>query len=73
MEIEEHKKNGRLRNGEFREPGPNPEAIEKVYGALADEMKTGVHALAITSRTPSEWAALPEANVSPKCLGGNGK
>jgi len=35
-EIEEHKKNGRLRNGEFREPGPNPEAIEKVYGALAD-------------------------------------
>lgn len=35
-EIEEHQKNGRLRNGEFREPGPNPEAIEKVYGALAD-------------------------------------
>src|SRR6266550_274633 len=35
-EIEEHKKNGRLRNGEFREPGPNPEAIEQVYGALAD-------------------------------------
>jgi len=35
-EIEEHKKNGRLRNGEFREPGPNAEAIEQVYGALAD-------------------------------------
>src|SRR6185436_15687342 len=35
-EIEEHTKNGRLRNGEFRAPGPNPEAIEKVYGALAD-------------------------------------
>lgn len=35
-EIEEHKKNGRLRDGEFREPGPNPEAIEQVYGALAD-------------------------------------
>jgi stress-induced morphogen len=40
-----------------------------VYGVLADEMKTkpGIHALAITSRTPAEWAASPEANVSPKC------
>lgn len=44
-----------------------------VYGALADEMKNGVHALAITSRSPAEWAASPEANASPKCLGGNGK
>jgi BolA protein len=44
-----------------------------VYGALADEMKAGVHALAITSRSPSEWGANPEANTSPKCLGGNGK
>jgi len=35
-EIEEHKKNGRVRNGEFREPGPSVEAIEQVYGALAD-------------------------------------
>jgi hypothetical protein len=35
-EIEEHKKQGRLRNGEFRQPGPNIEAIEQVYGALAD-------------------------------------
>ena len=35
-EIEEHKKTGRLRNGEFRPPGPNPEAIEQVYGTLAD-------------------------------------
>lgn len=46
-----------------------------VYGALSDEMKRkpGIHALAITSRTPAEWAASPEANASPKCLGGNGK
>jgi BolA-like protein 1 len=44
-----------------------------VYGALSDEMKSGVHALAITSRTPTEWEASPEANASPKCLGGNGK
>lgn len=44
-----------------------------VYGALADEMKAGVHALAITSRSPEEWAASPEANPSPKCLGGSGR
>ncbi len=44
-----------------------------VYGALAEELKAGVHALAITSRTPAEWAASPEANVSPKCMGGAGK
>jgi BolA protein len=42
-----------------------------VYGVLADEMKTkpGIHALAITSRTPAEWAASPEAHESPKCRG----
>jgi stress-induced morphogen len=46
-----------------------------VYGALDKEMKAkpGIHALAITSRTPAEWEASPEANASPKCLGGNGK
>jgi hypothetical protein len=27
--------------------------------------------LAITSRTPAEWQALPEANASPECLGGS--
>jgi len=35
-EIEEQKKSGRVRNGEFRTPGPNIEAIEQVYGTLAD-------------------------------------
>jgi stress-induced morphogen len=49
-----------------------------VYGALEEELSKkpadgGVHALAITSRTPAEWDARPEANASPKCLGGNGK
>ena len=43
-----------------------------VYGALSEEMSKkpaqgGVHALAITSRTPAEWAASPEANQSPLC------
>ena len=43
-----------------------------VYGALGDMMgkkpsQGGIHALAITSRTPAEGAASPEANVSPLC------
>ena len=45
-----------------------------VYGVLAEELgkkpaQGGIHALAITSRTPTEWAASPEANVSPLCAG----
>ena len=43
-----------------------------VYGALGEMMgkkpaQGGIHALAITSRTPAEWAESPEANVSPLC------
>jgi len=43
-----------------------------VYGALQEELSKkpvhgGIHALAITSRTPSEWAVSPEANESPLC------
>lgn len=44
-----------------------------VYGTLSDELRGGVHALAITSRSPAEWAESAEANVSPACHGGNGK
>jgi hypothetical protein len=35
-EIAEHKTTKRVRNGDFRPPGPNPEAIDQVYGTLAD-------------------------------------
>lgn len=44
-----------------------------VYGVLAEELggKPGIHALAITSRTPGEWQTKPEANVSPLCQGGS--
>ena len=35
-ETQEHKTTGRVRAGQFREAGPNPEAIEQVYGALGD-------------------------------------
>ncbi len=43
-----------------------------IYTALATEMKSGLHALAITSRTPEEWAKSPEALVSPACMGKGG-
>ena len=38
-----------------------------VYGALREELASGLHAVAITSRDPAEWSARPEANVSPPC------
>ncbi len=41
-----------------------------VYGALKAELASGLHAVAITARTPAEWAARPEALVSPPCAGG---
>jgi BolA family transcriptional regulator, general stress-responsive regulator len=42
-----------------------------VYDALADEMKNGLHALTITSRTPAEWQKNASAPTSPPCLGGS--
>jgi BolA protein len=48
-----------------------------VYRALEEELRpksgggAGLHALAITSRTPEEWAASPVANASPLCAGGS--
>ena len=53
--------------------GLNPvKRHQLVYGALGDElrMKKGIHALAITSRTPGEWDANPIGNESPECRGG---
>lgn len=47
-----------------------------IYGALKEELDKkpaagGIHALAITSRTPTEWQESPLANESPKCRGGD--
>ncbi len=42
-----------------------------VYEALGDEMRSGVHALTITSRTPAEWQKNGVAPASPPCLGGS--
>jgi BolA protein len=42
-----------------------------VYGVLAEELRSGVHALTITSRTPEEWSASSAVSASPRCLGGS--
>ncbi len=42
-----------------------------VYRALGEELRSGLHALTITSRTPDEWAADPRALESPACRGGS--
>lgn len=42
-----------------------------VNEALADEFAAGMHALAIHTFTPEEWAARNEqAEASPNCMGG---
>lgn len=41
-----------------------------VYGALAELMQNGVHALALHTYTPEEWAKKAQAPDSPACLGG---
>jgi stress-induced morphogen len=42
-----------------------------VYTVLDDEMRGGVHALTITSRTPAEWEKNGAVTASPRCLGGS--
>lgn len=43
-----------------------------VYTALAEALAAGVHALAIHTYTPEEWAAVAgSAPDSPPCLGGS--
>lgn len=42
-----------------------------VNAALAEELKSGVHALSITARTPTQWEADSNVAKSPACLGGS--
>jgi BolA protein len=41
---------------------------QKVYAVLADEMAGSIHALALHTYSPDEWAG--QAPQSPECLGG---
>jgi BolA protein len=44
-----------------------------VFGLLNDEMKGGVHALALHTFTPEEWPSQMRKFTSPPCLGGSEK
>jgi stress-induced morphogen len=40
-----------------------------VYAAATAVFEGGLHALAVTARTPAEWAAMPLPLSSPACTG----
>jgi BolA family transcriptional regulator, general stress-responsive regulator len=42
-----------------------------IYMLLDDEIRAGLHALTITSRTPAEWEKSSDVQSSPPCLGGS--
>jgi len=42
-----------------------------VNGLLADELRSGLHALTVTAFTPAEWDRSPEVLASPACRGGS--
>ena len=44
-----------------------------VNEVLAEELKTGVHALSIVAKTPDQWTDDQTVEKSPACRGGFGK
>ena len=44
---------------------------QAVYSCLADELKNGVHALALHTFSPAEWQQKANVPDSPQCLGGS--
>ena len=44
---------------------------QAVYGVLSEEMSGKIHALALHTYTPDEWAERDKAPDSPQCLGGS--
>ncbi len=44
---------------------------QAVYACLADELKNGVHALALHTFSPEEWQASAAVPASPHCMGGS--
>jgi stress-induced morphogen len=44
---------------------------QAIYTCLADELKSGVHALALHTFSPAEWQANNQVPASPQCLGGS--
>ena len=50
---------------------PLLERHRRVNRVLADELAGAVHALALHTYTPQEWAQRESAPASPPCLGGD--
>ncbi len=46
---------------------------QAVYAAVNHALQNGVHALALHTYTPDEWAARNDAPQSPACMGGSNK
>lgn len=44
---------------------------QQVYGALSAQLEGPVHALALHTYTPAEWAERAQAPDSPNCMGGS--
>jgi BolA protein len=44
---------------------------QSIYACLADELQSGVHALALHTYSPEEWQANAQFPASPQCLGGS--
>jgi stress-induced morphogen len=44
---------------------------QAIYACLAEELQTGVHALALHTFSPEEWLASRQVPASPHCLGGS--
>jgi stress-induced morphogen len=44
---------------------------QAIYACLAEELKNGVHALALHTFSPDEWVASNAVPSSPVCLGGS--
>lgn len=44
---------------------------QRVYALMQEEMAQGLHALALHTYTPAEWAVIGEAPASPACRGGS--
>lgn len=44
---------------------------QAIYACLAEELQSGVHALALHTFSPEEWHASSAVSASPQCLGGS--
>jgi BolA protein len=44
---------------------------QAVYACLAEELKNGVHALALHTFSPEEWQQANQVPDSPNCMGGS--